>query len=239
MKASQVIAFLTTIGCIVAEGVTSILTPPYDAPASCVHSVDGKFEILHGIEHGLLAGRDADAVSPLERFMIFRPVLTTIKYNHGVCSPEGSLLAELKDGILTDAKGRTGYIASNFQFQFDNPPQSGAIFTAGWAHCPNGTLALGPTTLFYKCRSGDFFNIYDRFFAPQCEPLPLALRQCDETGEIGPNVHVVGLTIVTTTLVVPLEHGTPHIITTVVADPVCEIDDGKSLILVFSDEDSN
>ncbi|KAM7208306.1 hypothetical protein V8F20_001284 [Naviculisporaceae sp. PSN 640] len=210
MKITQFIAMIAAVGCAAAQGVTSVMTPPYDAPASCLHSVEGKFEILHGIDHGDLDKRGVEA------------------YQGGVCSPSGSLVAELKNGILTDAKGRIGYIASNFQFQFDDPPQSGAIFTAGWAHCPNGSLALGATTWFYKCRSGGFFNVYDRFWAEQCEPLHLVLRQCDETGGLDGNYndHVVGSATVTTTIVVPLEDGAPQVITTVVAEPLCEIDAG-------------
>ncbi|KAK3174628.1 hypothetical protein OEA41_001874 [Lepraria neglecta] len=45
------------------------------------------------------------------------------------CDAEGRLAITLENNILKDAQGRTGYIASNFQFQFDGPPQSEAIFT--------------------------------------------------------------------------------------------------------------
>ncbi|KAM7184703.1 hypothetical protein V8F20_012104 [Naviculisporaceae sp. PSN 640] len=48
---------MATVGCAAAQGVTSIMTPPYDAPASCLHSVEGKFEILHGIDHGNVGER--------------------------------------------------------------------------------------------------------------------------------------------------------------------------------------
>lgn len=68
----------------------------------------------------------------------------------------------LKAGVLKDSKDRTGYIAANNQFQFDGPPQTGAIYTAGWSACGNGSLALGGSTVFYQCLSGDFYNLYDK-----------------------------------------------------------------------------
>ncbi|KAL8830324.1 MAG: hypothetical protein Q9170_005781 [Blastenia crenularia] len=93
------------------------------------------------------------------------------------CKTEGTLELTLADGVLKDAKGRTGYIASNFQFQFDGPPQAGAIFTSGFTACSNGTLALGGSNVFYQCRSGDFFNLYDRSWAAQCSPITISLLQ--------------------------------------------------------------
>jgi hypothetical protein len=74
----------------------------------------------------------------------------------------------LKDGVLMDTKDRTGYIAANHQFQFDDPPQTGAIYTAGWSACGNGSLALGGTTVFHQCLSGDFYNLYDQTTGDQC-----------------------------------------------------------------------
>ena len=91
------------------------------------------------------------------------------------CASEGTLALTLADGILKDAKGRTGYIASNFQFQFDGPPQAGAIFTSGFTSCGNGSLALGGSNVFYQCRSGDFYNLYDRSWAAQCSPVTINL----------------------------------------------------------------
>lgn len=83
----------------------------------------------------------------------------------------------LKDTKITDQKGRTGYIASNFQFQFDNPPQAGALFTTGFSICANGTLALGGTNIFYQCLSGNFYNLYDRSWAAQCSPAYIQTMQ--------------------------------------------------------------
>lgn len=97
------------------------------------------------------------------------------------CDQEGQLAITLDNGILKDAQGRTGYIADNFQFQFDGPPQAGAIFTAGFSACENGTLAFGGSNIFYQCLSGSFYNLYDRMWAAQCSPVTidtLELRQC-------------------------------------------------------------
>jgi hypothetical protein len=77
----------------------------------------------------------------------------------------------LTNGVLKDASGRTGYIASNYQFQFDGPPQAGAIYTSGFSLCGNGSLALGSSTIWYQCLSGGFYNLYDRSWAAQCSPI--------------------------------------------------------------------
>ena len=97
------------------------------------------------------------------------------------CSTPGELAITLNNGVLKDAKGRTGYIASNYQLQFDGPPQAGAIYTSGFTVCGNGTLALGGSSIFYQCLSGNFYNLYDRFWAAQCSPVyinTLMLQQC-------------------------------------------------------------
>ena len=89
------------------------------------------------------------------------------------CETNGTLALTLANGILKDSFGRTGYIASNFQFQFDNPPQSGALITAGFSVCANGSLALGGSNVFFQCRSGDFYNLYTENWAPQCSPVTI------------------------------------------------------------------
>jgi hypothetical protein len=83
----------------------------------------------------------------------------------------GAFVMSLKDGVLTDSHGRTGYIASNYQFQFDSPPQHGALITAGYSVCEDGSIAQGAQTVFYRCKSGNFYNIYDHMWAAQCEPV--------------------------------------------------------------------
>ena len=91
-----------------------------------------------------------------------------------VCAKDGILNITLHDGVVKDSpRNRTGYIASNRQFQFDTPPQSGAVITAGFSMCDNGSVALGSTTIFWQCLSGNFYNLYDRHIAPQCSPVTL------------------------------------------------------------------
>ena len=87
------------------------------------------------------------------------------------CKSPNTLSLTLNNGILKDSQGRTGYIADNYQFQFDAPPQAGALITAGFSVCGNGSLALGGSNIFYQCRSGSFYNIYNTNWAPQCEPV--------------------------------------------------------------------
>jgi len=114
------------------------------------------------------------------------PVKRTVSSKRAImaqvgCTTSSTLTLTLTNGILTDKNGRTGYIASNRQFQFDDPPQAGALFTAGWSVGPDGTLALGPSTEFWQCLSGDFFNLYDQDIAAQCNQVTintLMLQQC-------------------------------------------------------------
>ncbi|KAJ9668670.1 hypothetical protein H2201_001313 [Coniosporium apollinis] len=97
------------------------------------------------------------------------------------CALNDTLALTLTDGVLKDRFGRTGYIASNFQFQFDNPPQAGAIYTAGFSVCANESLALGGSAKWWRCRSGEFYNLYDRWWAEQCEEIGIqvvGLQEC-------------------------------------------------------------
>ena len=90
------------------------------------------------------------------------------------CKNNGTLGVSLKDGILTDDKGRIGSIVANHQFQFDGPPpQAGAIYAAGWSISQDGNLALGDSEVFYQCLSGNFYNIYDKHVGKQCHPVHL------------------------------------------------------------------
>ena len=77
----------------------------------------------------------------------------------------------LTDSVLKDQAGRTAYVAANYQFQFDDPPQTGAIYTSGFSVCANNTLALGGSAMWYQCISGSFYNLYDRSWAPHCVPI--------------------------------------------------------------------
>lgn len=101
----------------------------------------------------------------------------TMSSNMVACSGPDVLTITLADGVLKDSKGRTGYIAANYQFQFDGPPQAGAIYTSGWSVCGNGSLALGGQTTFYQCLSGDFYNLYNENWAPQCNAVTIDVLQ--------------------------------------------------------------
>ncbi|OCL12730.1 hypothetical protein AOQ84DRAFT_352376 [Glonium stellatum] len=100
------------------------------------------------------------------------------------CAGNDTLTLTLNNGVLKDTQGRTGYIASNYQFQFDNPPQAGAIYTSGFSVCSNGSLALGGSAVWYQCLSGNFYNLYDRYWAPQCHAVlidALLLKNCSSS----------------------------------------------------------
>jgi hypothetical protein len=83
----------------------------------------------------------------------------------------GILTMSLENGNLRDQAGRTGYIASNFQFQFDAPVQAGAREQTGFSLCSNGSLALGSSAIWYACLSGDFYNLYSQSTGAQCSPI--------------------------------------------------------------------
>jgi hypothetical protein len=90
----------------------------------------------------------------------------------------GTLTLSLQNGNLRDQAGRTGYIASNYQFQFDAPVQAGARVQTGFSLCNNGSLALGSTAIWYQCLSGTFYNLYSQSTGAQCIPIYItAVRQ--------------------------------------------------------------
>ena len=63
-----------------------------------------------------------------------------------------------------------GFIASNGQFQLDNPVDAGALITSGFTVCQNTSLALGDTAVWYRCQSGTFYNLYIESIGKQCTP---------------------------------------------------------------------
>ncbi|KAF2479084.1 hypothetical protein BDY17DRAFT_313666 [Neohortaea acidophila] len=130
-----------------AGGVSSAISPTAAAPASCSSNYPGMFQI----QDTLLAGGS-------KRSLEARDTPLTIM---------------LSNGILKDSVGRTGYLASNMQFQFDDPPQAGAIYTAGFTICSNGSLALGDDAIWWSCLSGSFSNIYYESQGGQCKEVTL------------------------------------------------------------------
>jgi len=158
---------LASVASAAPQGVTAIVAPTTAAPAGCTSSQSGEFEIT-------AFNISSDAKRDLEK---------------RTCDASGSLTLTLAGGILKDAQGRTGYIAANHQFQFDAPPQTGAIFTAGWSVCSNGSLALGGSNVFYQCKSGNpnggdagaFFNLYDSKVFDICTPAVINILPCGGT----------------------------------------------------------
>jgi len=126
------------------QGVTQNIPPPSPAPAGCSPDYSGEFQIT---------------------------VVNVTSSPSKVKRQSQPLEITLSGGVLKDAQQRTGYIASNYQFQFDGPPQAGAIYTSGFSVCGNGSLALGGSAIFYQCYSGGFYNLYDRHWAAQCSPI--------------------------------------------------------------------
>ncbi|KAI0453019.1 hypothetical protein F5B21DRAFT_515687 [Xylaria acuta] len=183
------------------QGVTDALTPTGAPPAGCTGTFDGNFEIT------------VAKVTKEKR---------SIPEKRAECGSEGTLVVSLKDGSAFDAQGRTGYIASNYQFQFDAPAQAGAIFNSGFSVCEDNIMALGSSKTFYQCRSGSFYNLYDRTWAAQCEPVSIIAVPCGSGGaaDQAPDGQVVGTTVVHTTIVTALSDGQPQVITTTVGVPV-------------------
>ncbi|TKA32800.1 hypothetical protein B0A50_01025 [Salinomyces thailandicus] len=95
-------------------------------------------------------------------------VTTTMKRGLEKRQQDNPLQVTLEDGVLVDDEGRTGYIASNGQFQFNDPVQQNAIATSGFSVCSNGSLAINGDAIFYECLSGDFYNLYSENDAGQC-----------------------------------------------------------------------
>ncbi|KAI1326766.1 hypothetical protein F5Y16DRAFT_421613 [Xylariaceae sp. FL0255] len=183
------------MGLAFAQGVTQTLTPTGAAPAGCTGTFNGNFEITV-----------AD-VTEKKR---------DLPKKREACGSEGTLVLTLADSKLTDAKGRTGYIAANYQFQFDEPPQDGTIYDAGFTVCEDNTIALGPSQTFYECLSGDFYNLYDRSWAAQCSPVSIIAVACGADSPAGQqgDGQVIGTSVVQTTIVTALSDGQPQVVTT-------------------------
>ena len=159
------------------------------------------------------------------------------------CGQAGYLTLTLSGGQLKDAVGRTGYIAANYQFQFDNPPQNGAIYTGGFSVGSNGSLALGGSAVFWECLSGTFYNLYDRDWAAQCQPILIGIVPCSSSNAVtqASDGQPAGTTILPVTQItdgqpqgksavpVPVSEytdGQPQVVT-VMPKPVTQISDGQ------------
>jgi hypothetical protein len=166
-----------------------------------------------------------------------------MRQRQSTCGQAGYLTLTLSGGQLKDSVGRTGYIAANYQFQFDNPPQTGAIYTGGFSVGSNGSLALGGSAVFYECLSGTFYNLYDRNWAAQCQPILIGIVPCSSSGAVtqASDGQPAGTTILPVTQItdgqpqgksavpVPVSEftdGQPQVVT-VLPKPVTQISDGQ------------
>lgn len=187
------------------QGVNSAIAPTGSAPAGFQSTYPGTFEIT-AVNYTTASKRSLEKRT---------------------CNAEGSLTISLANGVLTDAQGRTGYIAANYQFQFDKPPQTGAIYTAGFSVGSNNSLALGASAVFYECLSGTFYNLYDRSWAPQCYPILIQVLPC-ASSSTGPVItqssdgQPAGTSVAT-----QITDGQPQVAT---ALPISEISDGQPQI---------
>ncbi|KAK7422492.1 hypothetical protein QQZ08_009482 [Neonectria magnoliae] len=187
------------------QAVPDSIQPRASAPDGCKTTYDGTFEVT--VFKGSESKRDI-----LEKRS---------------CNGEGVLVMTLKDGVLKDAQGRTGYISSSFQLQFDEPAQPDAKITSGFSACADNSLALGSSSVFYQCQSGDFYNLYDRNWAEQCEPIKIVMMPCGSGANSKALRRVVGSSIVATTVVTVVADGTTKEVPTTIAVPMCQIGDGQ------------
>ena len=206
-------AALFVTGNAAPQAVTAIVTPSGTAPEGCVPTGHGRFGLepkfldpMYTRSLSLVYSTNASSVHRIivgpnhESSVEQRSTgLTQFFVNedgkavgHGsndtscLIYQPGDLAVTLSNGVLHDSLNRTGYIADNFQFQFDNPPQAGAISTAGYTICKNDSLALGSRAVWWLCLSGTFYNMYDRYWAAQCLPALMQLRPyCDASGHHG------------------------------------------------------
>ncbi|KAJ4129900.1 hypothetical protein NW768_006871 [Fusarium equiseti] len=207
MRSSLALLALAATAFAVPQAVTEDISPKEGPPKGCTSSYSGKFEVT-----------------------IFKPGNEKRDLSEKrSCNGEGVLVLNLDDGVLKDAQGRTGYISDSYQFQFDKPAQSGAIYTSGFSVCSNGTLALGGSAIFWQCQSGDFYNLYDRDWAEQCEPVEFGVMPCGKGSDSksAPKKRIVGSSVVATTVVTVVSDGTTKEVPTTIAVPMCQIGDGQ------------
>ncbi|EMD64987.1 hypothetical protein GGP41_003639 [Bipolaris sorokiniana] len=147
MRASALFAPLFLAATALGQAVEEGIAPDATIPDGCEATVDTPFKI-GTLENPSLKKRETAQQAS-----------------------DGELYCTLKDGILHDQFGRTGSIVANRQFQFDGPPQAGAIYTGGFSVCKNDSLAIGGSTRWWRCMSGAFGNLYDEWIGAQCHEI--------------------------------------------------------------------
>lgn len=165
------LTLLSLLALTYAQAVTDIVVPESEAPAGCENSRVGSFQITIQNVSSTTESTSAVAASTFAKRLEHAPVPIIKPLPLLPRQLAGILTTTLVGGVLVDQANRTAYIASNYQFQFDAPPQAGAIYTGGFSLCSNGSLALGGSTVFYQCLSGSFYNLYDRNWAEHCVPV--------------------------------------------------------------------
>jgi len=204
MQTTLALAALAAVAYAIPQGVTGDITPTASAPAGFSASYNGQFEIS-----------------------IYKTsAKRSLTERASTCGQPGYLTLTLAGGQLKDAQGRTGYIAANYQFQFDAPPQTGAIYTGGFSVGSNGSLALGSSAVFYECLSGSFYNLYDRSWAAQCEPILIGIVPCGTVGQASDG-QPTGTTVLPVT---QISDGQPQG-TSAVPVPVSEFTDGQPQVI--------
>jgi hypothetical protein len=99
------------------------------------------------------------------------------------CDERGVILHFDRNGILRDQLNRIGYIADNFQFQFDLPVQAGGYGEGDFSEridSRDGAVYLTwrNNDVFYRCRSGNFYNLYSQAIGDHCEPTRIRMYHC-------------------------------------------------------------
>lgn len=99
------------------------------------------------------------------------------------CDAQGVVLHFDGTGLLRDQLNRIGYIADNFQFQFDLPVQAGGYGERDFSEYKDPQtkdvfLTWRGSPDFYKCRSGSFENLYSQSIAPHCEVTRIMIFDC-------------------------------------------------------------
>merc|ERR1712093_287458 len=205
MQTTFALAALASVAFALPQGGPSNKAPDTPSPAGCQQSYDGEFQIT-------IVNGSSTAMA---------------KRQTSTCGQANLLTAKLADGVLTDAQGRIGSIVANYQFQFDGPPpQAGALYTAGFSVCQNGTLAIGGSAVFYACKSGEFSNLYDRAWAAQCEPVFLNVLPCGSSGGAGQQPDGQPTFTSAAPPVSQIGDGQPQA-TTAVNPPITQIGDGQ------------
>jgi hypothetical protein len=166
MRTTSLFAPLLFAATTLAQGVEEGIAPSAPAPSGCEENAEGNFTIgtlkvgHHKRESAVEVRHDNTILHSFHQTLTKQPQ-----------AADSALVCNLKDGILRDRDGRTGSVVANHQFQFDGPPQAGAIYTGGFSICSNGSLAIGGTTVWWQCNSGPFYNLYDEWIGAQCEEI--------------------------------------------------------------------